>query len=127
MNWPPDPAVREMALGGALAVLGAMLTLSGAGMFRRAKTNIVPFSDPSALVRTGPFRFTRNPMYLGLVLLSAAPAVGLGELANLFAPALLWAWLHVRFVLPEERFMTQRFGAEYEAYRRGRPRWIWPL
>lgn len=127
LAWPLDPAPWELALGAALAVVGLWFAFAGRGAFTRAKTNVVPFTDPSTVVVTGPFRFTRNPMYLGIVLVLTGTAVAGGEPVNLIAPALLLAWLHFRYVLHEERFMAERFGETYEAYKNSVPRWIWPL
>ena len=72
----------------------------------------------------GPFRYSRNPMYLGMAMASAGLAIASGVLFNLVFAAALAAWLNWAYMLPEERFLSQRFGAQYESCRRRAPRWL---
>jgi protein-S-isoprenylcysteine O-methyltransferase Ste14 len=80
--------------------------------------------EPSAVVTTGPFAFTRNPMYLGMVLCLLGWAVLLGSLVPFVVVPAFFALLHCRFVLREEPFMAERFGQEYESYRERARRWL---
>lgn len=109
-----------------LAVLGlaGWLAVTGEHEFRAAKTNVDPRKPALVLVREGPFRFTRNPMYLGMVLLQ----IGLGltfslDWALVLAP-LVWAILHFGVVLREEAYLSARFGAAYDAYVTQSRRWV---
>jgi protein-S-isoprenylcysteine O-methyltransferase Ste14 len=110
----------------ALACLGQAITLSGMLAFRRAKTTINPIKAhaASSLVTRGVYRFTRNPMYVGLLLTL------LGWAAFLAGPlALIWLVVYVLYInrfqiVPEERVLTSLFGAEYVKYRSEVRRWL---
>ena len=83
-----------------------------------------PFQPSSALVEAGPFSFSCNPMYLGMLLALAGLWLLLGSVSPLaVVPALFWL-LHARFVLPEEAHLERHFGARYHDYRRRVRRWL---
>ena len=83
-----------------------------------------PVRASTALVEDGPFRFTRNPMYLGLLLVLAGLFVLLGTVSPLIVlPAFFWV-LQPRFVVHEEAHMQTHFGTRYEDYRRRVRRWL---
>ena len=119
--------------GGPVRLVAAVLAAAGLGLgagglvdFFRAGTTFDPhrIEDASALVVTGVYRFTRNPMYLGLVSLSVAWTLWLGSLVGLVGPALLVAVLVRLQIRPEERFLAARFGDDYERYRSTVRRWL---
>jgi protein-S-isoprenylcysteine O-methyltransferase Ste14 len=92
--------------------------------FARAGTPVVPFARATALVTTGLYRFTRNPMYLGLVLILAGVATMLGTLSP-WLPLPLFLWIiQRRFVHCEERFLEELFGQQYLTYKRRVRRWL---
>ena len=92
--------------------------------FRGVGTGIVPFDPATALVTGGLYRYTRNPMYLGMVLLLVGVAIALGSLgAWLPIPVFVWI-IQARFIVGEERFLEQTFGESYVAYKRGVRRWL---
>ena len=110
---------------GAIPVLlGGLLVLIAAGLFRLRKTTINPFGEPSLVVQDGFYRFSRNPMYLGMLLVLVGIGVWLGNvLALLLAPAfvvIMARWYIVR----EEQLLDARFGEQYRAYRRRVRRWL---
>ena len=110
---------------GLLPILGGVaLAVAGERAFKRAGTAVLPFSEPSAVVTTGPFAFTRNPMYLGLVLCLLGWAVLLGSLVPFVVIPAFFALIHFRFVMREESFMAERFGQEYASYRERVRRWL---
>ena len=110
--------------GAAVAAFGLLVTLSGARRFSRIGTNIRTFNEPGVLVTDGPFRWSRNPMYLGFVLLLLGTAFLLGTATPLTGP-LLFAIVADRWYIGfEERAMRAKFGADYEAYARRTRRWI---
>ena len=109
-------------LGPMLA--GILLAIWGERRFKRAGTAVRPFAPSTALVEDGPFRFTRNPMYLGLLLVLAGLFVLLGTVSPLIVlPAFFWV-LQTRFVVHEEAHMQTHFGTRYEDYRRRVRRWL---
>jgi protein-S-isoprenylcysteine O-methyltransferase Ste14 len=110
------------------AVVGAcgflLLDTSAMARFRRAHNNPTPWTPITSLVVDGPYRYTRNPMYLGMAALFVSIAFALGKL---WALALLPVVLIVidRYAIArEERYMERRFGAEYLDYKAGVRRWI---
>jgi protein-S-isoprenylcysteine O-methyltransferase Ste14 len=124
--WPVGTVLtgRWTWFGWELAGACALLTLGSAWLFWRRKTGIRPFHEATTLVAAGPFRFTRNPMYVGMVGLVAGIALGLGTLTPLVVPPLFWFVLDRRFVRHEERFLRARFGAAYDDYCRRVRRWL---
>jgi protein-S-isoprenylcysteine O-methyltransferase Ste14 len=125
-QWPVPigAASPRRVLGWLLIVVWAVLTASSFRSFWRRHTSIVPIRPATALVIAGPYRFTRNPMYLGLALLT----VGFGLLLNTWWPIVLLipTLVAIRFsvIAPEERYLHRRFGAEYDAYTRQVRRWL---
>jgi protein-S-isoprenylcysteine O-methyltransferase Ste14 len=122
--WPPRPNAIELAAGGALIALGLALNLWADATFKRARVEVVPFGATPRLMEEGPFRYSRNPMVLGMATASSGLAIASGVLFNLVFAAGLAAWLDRAYILPEKRFLSQRFGAQYESYRRRAPRWL---
>lgn len=124
--WPvPLPGGAAMrAIGAALVVAGLALSILVMRHFGRAGTPVVPWGETRRLVVSGPYRYSRNPDYLGQALVVA----GLGLL--LAAPwvivMLVPALLVVRYgvIAREERYLEQRFGDEYRAFRRRVRRWF---
>lgn len=120
-QWAPRP----WSWAGLLPVaLGLGITVTSALAFRRAETPIVPFEKSTALVTGGFYRFTRNPMYLGMVLLLAGTAILFGSLGALLPmPFFVWA-ITANFIRGEERFLEEIFGEEYRAYKIKVRRWL---
>jgi protein-S-isoprenylcysteine O-methyltransferase Ste14 len=119
---PRNPLVTLVAI--ILIVGSIMLALDSIRRFFRSRTSIVPIRPAAALVLSGPYRFTRNPMYLSLALLTIACGMLLGSWwpILLLAPTLVSIRQFV--ILPEERYLRRRFGAEYELYTRRVRRWV---
>lgn len=122
--WPLKPSASSALTGIAMLVVGLALNIWSERLFRRSGVGVCPFSAAPRVVTQGPYRFTRNPMYLGLVLVSASAPMMTGIYFNLWAAAALAAWLHFRFVLPEEDFLEKRLGMVYLVYASRNPRWL---
>lgn len=129
-SWPlagglfPEPWRDAVSIG--LALVGVALDLSGLWVFRRARTTFNPLSPSkaSALVTGGVYRFTRHPMYLGLLLLLSAWALHLAAPWPWAGPVLFVLWIGRFQIAPEERVMRAKFGAEYDAYAARVRRWL---
>lgn len=111
-------------LGLAPLALGCVMAATSAAAFRRAGTPVVPFEPSTRLVMGGWYRWTRNPMYLGLTLVQLGVGMILGSLGALLPLPILAAILHLRFILPEEQLLDEIFGDEYRAYRLRVRRWV---
>lgn len=117
---PPPVSWCGIAFLGA----GIGLAFSGASAFRRARTPIIPFERSTALVTGGVYGYTRNPMYLGLVLVVAGTALLLGTIGAL-VPLPLFVWiLQGGYIRPEERLLTETFGRQYLQYTERVRRWL---
>jgi protein-S-isoprenylcysteine O-methyltransferase Ste14 len=122
---PWTPSGRH-AVATLLFALGVLCAASAAMAFRQLNTTINPQKpeESRTLVRSGPFRFTRNPMYLGLLTVLAGWAVWLAVPWSLLGPFLFFFYIQRFQIIPEERVLLGKFGAEYEQYRRAVRRWL---
>jgi protein-S-isoprenylcysteine O-methyltransferase Ste14 len=110
----------------ALALVGLGFSVAGVASFRRARTTINPTkpSTASSLVSGGVYRITRNPMYLGLLLVLLGWAVSLSNpLALLLVPVFV-LYINRFQINPEERALSSLFGREYAAYKKRVCRWL---
>jgi protein-S-isoprenylcysteine O-methyltransferase Ste14 len=106
------------AIGGVFILgIGVALIVSARTLHVRTGQNPAPWKPSPELILTGPYRLTRNPMYVGLTIVQIGLGVALNNLwVALFAlPALLT--VHVIAVLPEEKYLAEKFGETYTAYR----------
>ena len=103
---------------------GVLLGLPAVIAFRRAATSPNPWRPSTALVTGGPFRFSRNPMYLGMLLVYLGATCWANTLWPVaFLPAVL-ALMQVGVIAREETYLERLFGAEYRAYRARVRRWV---
>jgi protein-S-isoprenylcysteine O-methyltransferase Ste14 len=125
VGWNQPVDLQAIPLGVVLAAGGIALAVSAAVLFRRAGTELNPVSPSNAkLITAGPFRFTRNPMYLGLVCVTLGIAFWVGAWPMFLVPVAVFAtanWGHIPF---EENKMRRQFGASFEAYTSRVRRWI---
>jgi len=110
--------------GLALVVLGVSLVIWPARLFAKSKTTIKPFHESSALVTTGPYRFSRNPIYVGMALALLGCAVLFGSLAPLLVVPLFVLLIDRVFIAGEERMLQATFADDYAEYCRRVRRWI---
>jgi protein-S-isoprenylcysteine O-methyltransferase Ste14 len=113
-----------LAGGWTAVVLGFALAQWGIVTFFRARTSIIPSRPARQFVTSGPYRFSRNPMYVGLTTLY----LGLAAVFNLgwpvvFLPFVLWS-LFALVIRREERYLASVFGDEYAVYCRNVRRWL---
>jgi protein-S-isoprenylcysteine O-methyltransferase Ste14 len=125
-RWAPWPIIAERVTLpiGLLGVLLGFIALPAILAFRRARTHPEPWKPTKALVTVGPYRYSRNPMYVGMTLLYLGTAVWQNTVWPLLAlPVVLWV-VQVGVVRREERYLEGLFGEDYRAYRdRVRP-WL---
>ena len=124
LGGPKLPGLPVVPLGISLVAIAWIPSLWAFILFRRAGTEINPTSTMNrALVTSGPYRFTRNPMYLGLVVLTLGVAIWIGSWPYFVAPVAMFAtanWAHIPF---EEAKMRRQFGAAYDSYVQRVRRW----
>jgi protein-S-isoprenylcysteine O-methyltransferase Ste14 len=110
--------------GIAPVFLGIGIAAASAGLFRRAGTGILPFDAATTLVTTGFYRYSRNPMYLGMFLMLAGSAFLLGSIGALLPVMIFVLIIRNHFVLGEERFLEASFGQQYLEYQSTVRRWL---
>jgi protein-S-isoprenylcysteine O-methyltransferase Ste14 len=124
--WPLsrvlEPPYRYSGI--IVIALSIALILWAALLFKRADTGIVPFTPATSLVAVGPYRFTRNPMYLGMAGMLLGVALLFGTLAPLVAVPIFVALIQWRFILAEEAMLATNFGQAYEDYKARVRRWL---
>jgi protein-S-isoprenylcysteine O-methyltransferase Ste14 len=104
--------------------LGAVLNLKSDKDFKTAGTTVKPFEESSVLITTGVFRISRNPMYLGMVLILLGAAILLGSLSPYVVMVAFALSMHFLFIVPEEKMLESRFGMEYRQYKEHVRQWI---
>jgi protein-S-isoprenylcysteine O-methyltransferase Ste14 len=114
----------SLYLGGVLTIGGAALVLAAAGLFRRLHTNVKPSQPATTLVTSGLYRRTRNPMYLGMSLLYAGPALILDSILALLLLPIVLIVIQTQVIAREERYLEGRFGDDYRSYRQRVRRWF---
>lgn len=99
--------------------IGLVVGVTGAISFIRARTTLNPKkpADASLLVTSGIYRFTRNPMYLGLQIMLIAWGISLGNILSLLFSLAFGLYIHRYQILPEERFLEKKFGDKFVAYK----------
>jgi len=123
--WP-GPARPEGwgGLGIALVVLAFVLMLAAMRQFSAGRTSVKPWKPTRVILDRGPFRFTRNPIYLGFVLLQAGIGIWQDRLAVLLMAVPAAIALDLVVIRREEAYLVRKFGAAYDAYRGRVRRWI---
>jgi protein-S-isoprenylcysteine O-methyltransferase Ste14 len=105
-------------------LLGLVISGTSARAFREAGTPVIPFEKSTALVTDGWYRYTRNPMYLGLVVTLVGVWLVLGTLSPLL-PMIVFVWIiEVQFIRGEEQFLNEIFGEQYRSYKLRVRRWL---
>jgi protein-S-isoprenylcysteine O-methyltransferase Ste14 len=104
--------------------LGVVINLIADRAFHKANTTVKPFVESSVLIKSGAFRISRNPMYLGFVLFLIGMAVLMGSLTP-YVVVLAFAIVMDRmYIIVEEHMLAEKFGVVWEEYKRSTRRWI---
>ncbi len=124
--WPVKllPTTIALIMGGVIALLSFTLRSSAFRALRRSQTSVNPYRPTTAIVTQGPYRFTRNPIYLSLAVLYAGLAVMANALWSLLLLLAVMLIIHYAVILPEERYLEQKFGEEYRSYKAKVRRWL---
>ncbi len=126
-QWPLSmPEGVSLVVSGGLLLLAVWLEGSAVWAFVRRRTTLSPLQPQrsSQLVVSGFYRFSRNPMYLGMLCLLLAWGMWLGQAVALAGPLLWGLWIDRLQIVPEERALRARFGDAYAAYCQRVRRWL---
>jgi protein-S-isoprenylcysteine O-methyltransferase Ste14 len=124
--WQPLPVSHSgsrIPVGIALLVVG-LIGVPAMRSFRKARTSPLPWKPTTALVTDGPYRFTRNPMYVGFTLLYLAGVVLANSAWPLFALPVILLVMQRAVIAKEEAYLERLFGEDYRRYRGRVRRWI---
>ena len=125
--WMPTrvvPGSAAWTAGGILFLCGAALTGAAFRKFKAAGTTVRPDRAASALVIAGPYRITRNPMYLGLALAYLGIATAVQSVWAIVLLPVVLTIIRRRAIEPEEAFLERQFGADYVRYKTAVRRWL---
>ncbi|MGH8533421.1 MAG: methyltransferase family protein [Gammaproteobacteria bacterium] len=118
------PEFISAFVGWSLIAFGVLIAAFALSAFRRAGTPVNPYAQTTALVTGGPFRFSRNPLYLALTVIYLGAAGLLNSLwPVLLLPAVLW-FMHWGVIIREERYLERKFGPAYQEYKARVRRWL---
>ena len=111
---------------GVIGALGLLIFILGVREFRRARTTVNPINlqEASAIVTSGIYSMTRNPMYVGFTLALVGWSIFLGNGWTLIGPIVFAIFSTIYQIIPEERLLASKFGEPYEAYCRRVRRWL---
>ncbi|MFA4818996.1 MAG: isoprenylcysteine carboxylmethyltransferase family protein [Patescibacteria group bacterium] len=118
------PKNFALPLGVVLIVISVLLVVTAIRTFIRAKTNIDVRKPTTSIVSVGPYRFTRNPIYLSMALLTIGIAVWANALWILITLVPVLLVMQFAVILREEDYLTRKFGGEYLQYKTRVRRWI---
>jgi protein-S-isoprenylcysteine O-methyltransferase Ste14 len=118
------PQPTGLYAGSALAVAGLLFSLWANARFHSVGVTVKCNKPAAHLVATGAYRFSRNPMYVGFVAILAGIGLAAGSLPMLLSALPMFLYLDCYVIAREEKYLTRRFGGEYEAYRARVRRWL---
>ncbi|WP_243545695.1 methyltransferase family protein [Pseudodesulfovibrio tunisiensis] len=124
--WPFDVCsmTGHIAAGAFVAFLGFAFMMWGYGLFRKLGVGVPTNTPSSVLVRGGAYRYSRNPMYVGFIVILAGIGFAAGSVWLLLTVVPMWAYLQW-FVIPrEEAYLQRTFGQEYIEFCRAVRRWL---
>jgi protein-S-isoprenylcysteine O-methyltransferase Ste14 len=107
-----------------LVIIGVAVAFSALGIFRKRSTTTIPFETPTSLVTSGPYRFTRNPMYVGLTLVYLGVAGTRAEIWPVIVLPVMLAYVNFVVIPLEERHLRDAFGDAYAHYGARVRRWL---
>jgi protein-S-isoprenylcysteine O-methyltransferase Ste14 len=125
--WPQPfvpPAIPHIQLG-VLLVIGMLLIIRWAAVtFRKARTNILTSQAATTIVATGPFAFSRNPIYVAALIGMAGATIAFDSLWFIAALVVIWIVLRYGVIAREESYLERKFGAPYLDYKSKVRRWL---
>lgn len=120
----PLPRAFAEGLGGLLIIIGLGLVMAAVNEFNGQGERLRPQTPSRALLTKGVYKFSRNPIYLGMMVFGAGFGVATSNAWIIATTAIASAIIHVFVIRPEEAYLAAKFGAEYEEFRKRVRRWI---
>jgi protein-S-isoprenylcysteine O-methyltransferase Ste14 len=114
----------SLIIGLVLVAIGVAFAFSALGIFKKRSTTTIPFERPTSLVMSGPYRFSRNPMYVGLTLIYLGVAGTRAELWPVIVLPVLLAYVNFIVIPVEEQYLREAFGDSYAQYSARVRRWL---
>ena len=111
-------------IGIVMGFLGFFIFTGSALLFRINKTTMIPFQDPSFLITNGIYKYTRNPMYLGMLFVQFGIAIYFGSISPFIIPFLFIPIMNSRIIQHEEVMLEKQFGESYIIFKNSVRRWI---
>ena len=124
VKYPLTEGSFLRVFGAVIGVSGAILSIAAKRHFIRANTNVDTFSAPTTLVTSGWFRFSRNPMYLGLLMILMGAALVLNNAWTVLGPMGFYAAAALWYIPYEEKQALEAFGESYLKYCQSVRRWV---
>jgi protein-S-isoprenylcysteine O-methyltransferase Ste14 len=125
-SWPVVKLIPPQwgMLGLLPLAVGLFLNCAADAAFHSANTTVKPFVQSNTLVTEGVYRISRNPMYLGFLLILTGMAVLLGSLTPFVVIPVYAFLIHHFFIVVEERMLAQKFGGQWQDYQQRTRRWL---
>ncbi len=114
----------QSLFGLVVALTGLLIVFATNFLLLKKKTSIQPLKKPSHLITHGPFKYSRNPIYLGMAIILFGVTIVCGSLSPLILPFLFIAIINGKFIPTEERILSNLFGQEYLNYKKKVRRWV---
>jgi len=111
-------------IGFLFFAIGGTLNIWPDQLFKKNKTTVKPNEKPSTFIRTGPFKISRNPMYLGMTLILLGGGFVLGSVTSFIGFILFIVAMEIIFIPLEEKILLEQFGEEFDNYKKKVRRWI---
>lgn len=120
----PLPRAFAEGLGGLLIIVSLGLLMAAIRIFVEKAQPLMPATPAKELFLKGPYKFTRNPIYLAMMLFGAGFGIATSNVWIIITTAAAGLLFHFMVILPEEEYLARKFGAEYSAYRSKVRRWL---
>ena len=111
-------------IGSLIIILALIIFILASRLIKKNQTTIFPDGKPTFLVKTGVFKYSRNPIYLAMILLMVGVSIVCKNLSGFIFTAIFYSWIQKRWIFEEERNLKKAFGKQFLEYASNTPRWI---
>jgi len=111
-------------IGILLIIFGAWITIWADNLFKKKKTTVKPYEESDVLIVSGPFTYTRNPMYLGMLAFLLGISMLTGAISTIIPVIVFFIIIHLFYILPEEKMLKEKFGKDYLDFKAKVRRWL---